>query len=162
MSLVFVAGGVSACAGGPTGAAGPAAPTSVMLISRSSPTLTLLSEGTPAPEAPNANPVVNKVVAAEGMQALLSTFQAEEMFQYALSATPAGARQALQVDRDGSRSVWVLAGGTTDARRTSFVKARNYFLQLFNYARNYRPDEAAQQSMQESRKLEADRRRRRS
>ena len=37
-----------------------------------------------------------------------------------------------------------------------------YFLQLFNYARNYRPDDAAKQDMAESRKLEAERRRRRS
>ena len=163
-SLVLAAGGLAACAGGPGEGRGgaPAAPASVMLISRTSPTLTLLSEGTALPAAPNANAVVNKVVAAEGMDALVATFETEGMFAYALPTAPQVARQALQLDRGGDRSVWVFSGGTSDARRASFVKARNYFLQLFNYARNYRPDDAAKQDMAESRKLEAERRRRRS
>lgn len=133
-----------------------------MLISRTSPTLTLLGEATSAPPAPNANQMVNKVVARAGMGALLETFEAEGMFQYALRAAPTGARQLLQLDRDGERWVWVFSGDMSDKRRASFVKARNYFLQLFNYARSYRPDEAAKRDMEESRKLEAERRRRRS
>lgn len=162
--LVLAAGGLAACAGAGTGGAGQAPTTaaSVMLISRSSPTLTLLSEGTRAPRAPNANAAVRKVVSAEGMEALIATFEAERMFQYALRDAPTGARQALQLDRGGERSVWVFSGSTTDERRASFVKARNYFLQLFNYARNYQPDDAAKQDMKASRKLESDRRRRRS
>ncbi|MEC8252330.1 MAG: hypothetical protein VX044_03890 [Planctomycetota bacterium] len=134
----------------------------MMLISRTSPTLALMSGGARAPLAPNANAMVNKVVASDGMDALISTFEAEEMFGHALEAAPPGARQALQLDRDGKRSVWVFSGGASDQRRASFVKARNYFLQLFNFARNYQPDEAAKQDLEESRKLEADRRRRRS
>jgi len=132
-----------------------------MLISRTSPTLALVSDGTPAPDSPNANPFVVKVVEPEGMAALIATFQSENMFQYAMASAPTGARQALMLDRDGERSVWVFSGRAQDQRHTAFVKARNYFLQLFNHARNYVPDEAAKQDMKESRKFEDERRRRR-
>lgn len=161
---MLLAGGLAACTGTSRGGGtnAPAMRTSVMLISRTSPTLTLLSEGTLAPSPPNANAVVNKVIEPNGMTALLATLEEEGMFQDALTAAPPGARQILQLDRGGERSVWVFSGGTTDKRRASFVKARNYFLQLFNYARNYRPDEAAKQGMKESRELEAERRRRQS
>ena len=85
---MLLAGGLAACAG--TGRGGgtnaPAMRTSVMLISRTSPTLTLLSEGTLAPSPPNANAVVNKVIEPNGMTAFLATLEEEGMFQDALTA----------------------------------------------------------------------------
>lgn len=161
-TLLAAASGLAACAA-PSGDKGNAATdrTHAMLISRTSPTLALVTDGARAPAAPNANELVVKVVSSDGMRALIATFESEQMFQHALAAPPAGARQSLQLDRGGDRAVWVFTGDAADERRAAFVKARNYFLQLFNYARNYSPDDAAKRDMQESRKLEAERKRRR-
>ena len=161
-TLLAAASGLAACAA-PSGDKGDGAigSTCAMLISRTSPTLALITQDTRPPAAPNANDVVVKVVSSDGMRALIATFESEQMFPYALASTPAGSRQSLQLDRGDDRAVWVFTGDAADERRAAFVKARNYFLQLFNYARNYNPDDAAKRDMQESRKLEAERNRRR-
>jgi len=158
-SLLITAGGLAACSS--TGTT-KNEQCSVMLVSHSSPTLALMCQGTAPPAAPNANNMLNKVITPTGMSALIATFESEQMFQYALTSYPAGARQALQLDRDGERSVWVFSGGDQQGRHAAFVQARNYFLQLFNYARDYQPDDAAKQDMQKSRELRAERRRSRS
>lgn len=161
-TLLAAASGLAACAAPPGDAANAATVrASVTLISRTSPTLVLVTDGAPTPAAPNANDLVIKVVSAAGMRALIATFRSEQMFQYALDTAPAGARQSIQLDRGDDRAVWVFTGDTADARRAAFVKARNYFLQLFNHAQNYSPDDAAKRDMQKSRELEAERTRKR-
>ncbi len=139
ISLLLAAGGLAACAA-PGDAPAPVL-ASVMLVSKSSPTLALISDGLTAPPAPNANALVAKAVDATGMAALVATFEAEQMFAHALPDVPQGARQAIVLDRGGARSVWAFAGDAQDQRYVAFVKARSYFLQLFNHARNYVPAE---------------------
>jgi hypothetical protein len=161
-SLLLVAGGLAACASSGGGSGGGPEPerASVMLISRTSPTLALMNIGTPVPPAPNGNDIVAKMVEPAGMAALVETFGSEDMFRFALADAPTGARQALVLDRDGKRSVWVFTGNARDPGYVTFVQARNYFLQLFNHARNYVPDEQAKQDLKESREFDDERRRR--
>ena len=159
-SLLLVAGGLAACAGTGEKPAGQLA--CVQLISRTSPTLALMSRGVPIPPAPNGNQVVAKMVEPQGMAALIQTFESENMFQHALANAPTGVRQALVLDRGGQRSVWVFTGSAQDKGYVTFIQARNYFLQLFNHAKNYVPDEQAKKDMKESREFEDERKRRRS
>lgn len=162
--LLLAAGGLAACAG-----SSPAKPpesigaTSLLLVSRTSQTLALMSAGTAAPAAPNANPMVSKTVSPDGMAALLATFQAEGLFEHAVDAAPRGARQTLVLDRDGRRSTWLFSGSPSDDRYVAFVKARNYFLQLFNHAQNYVPAApGVRQEMKDAGDRASEQRRRRS
>lgn len=149
ISLLVAAGGLAACAGSPPNTTPLDA--RMMLVSKASPTLALMCDGIDAPPAPNANALVSKVVDPAGMAALIATFEAEQMFAHALPDTPRRARQAIILDRDGVRSVWAFAGDAQDPRRVAFVKARSYFLQLFNHARNYVPaDRGAERGVQPS------------
>ncbi|MCK5942232.1 MAG: hypothetical protein KAI24_09715 [Planctomycetes bacterium] len=150
MSLLLMAPGLAACAGsGGGGTPGPAIPTSVMLVSRTSPTLALMSQGTPAPDAPNGNAMVSKVVDAAGMEALVATFEAEGMLTQALANVPSGARQALVMHRGGERLAWIYDGNARNPRTVAFARARSFFLQLFNHARNYVPADGAAGEMPE-------------
>jgi len=162
--LLLAAGGLAACAG-PSTAPTPQSlgQTSLLLISRSSQTLALMSQGTAAPAAPTGNAMVSKTVSPDGMAALLATFESEGLFAHAVDAAPRSARQALVLDRDGRRSTWLFSGSPSDARYVAFVKARNYFLQLFNHAQNYVPaDQGVREEIKDSGDRASELRRRRS
>ena len=139
--LMLAAGGLGACA-----SAGPSAPvvvvpdrtTSITLLSRAGQRL-VMQNAAAAEAAPStaAGPVRPKTLDAESLQALFDTFEIEGLFAHTLPAAPANANQALVLTHGDRTWCWT-PGAATDPRTTSFVRARSYFLQLFNHARDYR------------------------
>lgn len=135
MSLLLCATVLAACAGSPTVA--NREPTTLILTSRNSPTLALQNSSANAPDEPSSATRINKVINDEGMQALIATYESQRLFESTLESIPPNARQALVLQRGNRTTAWVFSPHTQDPNTIAFLQARDFFLQLFNHARNY-------------------------
>ena len=135
LSQLLCATVLAACAGSPTVANHE--PTTLILTSRNSPTLALQNNSANAPAVPSSAARINKVINDEGMQALLATYESQKLFERTLDSVPTNARQALVLQRGNQTAAWVFSPHAQDPNTIAFIRARDFFLQLFNHARNY-------------------------
>lgn len=136
--LLLAAGGVAACAGGPTPRRDVAVTagerTTVALQTYRGPLLTLHNES--AVDAADvyssgADPLLKVVPDAE-LQALLDAFSEQQMFAHSLPRAPGDARDVLLVAQGDRRWIWARRGSDVDPREAAFRSGRSYFLALYN------------------------------
>jgi len=140
MLSLLAAGGLAACSALPRSVVveqGRA--TTIALDSRNGPTLTLQNASCKAPAEvySEGSDTLRKVVPDVEMQALLDVFTAEELFALSVPNVPAGARDVLRLEQGSERWIWARRGSHVDPREAGFVKARAYFLQLYNGSTAY-------------------------